>query len=347
MLNSRDKMSDRSELYNYFSYIWLINQCFCLSNRTAQSSSNKTLTIVIRRLYNTIVGIIAIICVYYKLEKTTIQRNMKILPQYTDILMFTSILLGAIVAVMVNLFHQQKLQVILTQIDNLERKMKVYGITISYKRDKRYILVLLYLTGFYWIAHTIYYNFYADATTDISHWAFTYIPFIVISIYTIQFFAFCLIIRTLYCTFNHFLLNYTTTTLQKEMFNQIQLFHNKLYKVVTAVNDVHSIPILIILAANFIFMFGCSYLCLFGYMNKTRYVKPEKFSDYLVPIIPTIPVLLQFFLIIGASEYVSKQRLETAKTIHNFSVNNNSLSQWVCTFINITILRVLLTFCFY
>lgn len=277
-------------------------------------------------------AIITLIC--FNMKNIKIQEDMKILPQFTDILMMSSVLYASVVAVTVNLFYQFELQKILKLIQITERKLDIYT---AHKRNKRYTLIILSGMGIYWILHFAYYNFYvegANKISDFSFWICSYVPFILNNIYTLQFVAFCLILGALYQKFNNLLSQILSKNPQNynndfsQRLEEIQLFHNKLYKLVTAINDVHSLPMLVILAANFVFIFACSYFCLFGYMYKNRYVKPHNISDYLIPLIPAIPIFLQFISIILASEFVSKHRMETIKTIHSLC-NIKSLSNWV------------------
>lgn len=336
-----------SKVYHYFSYIWFINKWFGLKNRSIKSPHNerKKLAVIGSYLYIGIVIAIGSMFVWYKLKTTTVQREMKLLPQYTDILMMSSVLCASIAAIAMNLLYQHELQFIFKNIQSVEKKISTFGKSVSYRKIKRYTFVLLSCIGVYWIVHFIYYNFYADRISDITEllfWICTYVPFIVSNVYTAQFIAFCFIIGTLYRSFNDILLNTVPKTILKlnknttvqhaKRLEEVQLFHNKLYNLVTAVNDIHSLPLLVIFAANFIFMFACTYFCLFGYMYKNRFVKPSSIFDYLVPIITGIPVFLQFLFIILASEYVSKQRIATGKIIHTLSVSNNNktLSKWVC-----------------
>lgn len=336
LLTNQSKMQTKNnDIHHYFSHIWLINKCFGLANRAVKPSPKTFSTIFSRCFYNAAVFANAVAMVWYRIKKTTIQENTRVLPQYTDILMMSAVLCAGIAAMAVNLYHQNALQVILKQIQKVERQFSSYGERVSFKKDKRCTTILLGCTGVYWILHFVYYNFYVEgANNEVANfvfWASSYIPFIVNNVYTIQFVAFSLVLGTLYQTYNKLLLRVLTKTPQlMERLEEIQIFHNKLYKLVTAVNAVHSLPMLIILAANFIFMFACSYFCFFGYMYKNRYVKPRTISDYLIPIIPAIPVFLQFFLIILASEYASKQRMETRKIVHSLSLcTTKNLTTWV------------------
>lgn len=332
-------MKSGSDVYSYFAYVWFVNKCFGLSNRSLKPTSNLIFSIK-NYLYNGIVFAIAITFVHHKFKMTKIQNNMKLLPQYTDILLMTSIFCGAIVDVTVNLFHQCGIQGILKEIWSMEQKLTSYGHRTSYKKIKRQTIILLGFTGIFWIIHFTYYNFFSNEIRDFTFWTCTYVPFIVTSIYTIQFIAFCFIIETLYETFNNLLNNVLTILSKKSQnnndsslqihLNEIQLFHNKLYRLVVAINNVHSLPLLVNFAVHFVFMFACSYFCLFGYMYRNRYIKPQTISDYLVPIIPCIPVFIQFFLIIWSSEFVSKQRIKTEQTISNLSmINKHNSSTWV------------------
>lgn len=330
------------DVYGYFQYVWLINRCVGLSNRSVKSSFKKTKLITIcRYLYNIVACSIALLFVYCKGKRIKIQRNIKLLPQYADILMLSSILFGAALTIAENLFRQDQLQTTVKQIQIMEHKLDTWGERVAHKRNKLRILLLLGCTGLFWTIHFVYYNFCADGVSridDFFFWTRTYIPFIVSNVYIIQFTAFCLAIGTLYQTFNALLTGVLTGTSkifvnkrrQTEHLYELQIFYNRLYKMLTTINDIHSLPILIMFATNFIFMFACSYFCLFGYMYKFHYVKPVTFSDYLIPIIPGIPIFLQFLVAISASEYVTKTRMDTTKIIYNLPVlNDEVITKWV------------------
>lgn len=338
-------MQTSDNLYSYFRYIWSTNKCFGLANRSINQfpkNPSRMLTFFIRSLHGAVIITTAVIFVYYKIKKTRIQRNKKLLPQYADTLTLSSILCGAAVSITVNLLHQNKLQATMKQIDSMDKRMGSYGECVSHKNNKLRVLFLLSCTGVYWTAHFMYYNFYADGISEIGDfffWACTYVPFIVTNIYTIQFTAFCLAIGTLYQRMNSLLAKTLNNSLKRfarnneaqiKRLQELQHLYNKLYKILTVINDIHSLPILILFGAYFIFMFACSYFCLFGYMYKNHFVKPQSFSDYLVIIIPSIPVLLQFLLTILSSEYVTKQRMVTGKIIYHLpSQDDESLTKWV------------------
>lgn len=344
----QSKMQANDNLYSYFQYIWSINKYFGLANRSMNQSSkktSKTLTFVTRSIYGVVIMTTTVLFVYYRIKKTRIQRNGNLLPQYADTLTLSSILCGAAVAITVNLLHQNDLQTTLKQIDSMDKKIGKYGEYVSHKNNKLRVMLLLGCTGAYWTVHFIYYNFYADGISDMGEflfWVCTYVPFIVSNVYTIQFTAFCLAIETLYQGMNSSIakmLNIPSKRFarnkeaQIERLRELQILYNKLYKILTVINDIHSLPILILMAAYFIFMFACSYFCIFGYMYKNQFVKPQSTSDYLVPIIPSIPIFLQFILTILASEYVTKQRMVTGKIIYHLpSQDDEGLTRWVRIF---------------
>lgn len=340
-------MRDSDSVYEYFQYLWIIKACLGLSNRKIKECSRKPSKFVVlgRYLYNIVFLTTAAITLYFGIRRSQIQYDTKLLPQFANVIMLSSSLYAAVIAFCVNLYYQDELHQTLKEIHTTERRIMLLGGMMSYKNEKLYLAVLLTVSGIYWMIHFTFYNFIFDKSTtirDFLHWSRIYVPFVVNSIYIVQFTGFGLALAKLYTIVNDLLENggkastgykiafLEYATVHMERTKALQLLYNKLYKISIAINDIHSFPLLVMFGMQFINIFACTYFCIFGYIYKDRYVKPQSFSEYLVPIIPSCPAFLQFITIVAVSERVAKRKKVIERTIYKLSsCNDMKMKQWV------------------
>lgn len=339
-------MYNKEKVLNNFLPVWYINAFVGLANPVVFIiRAQGVLRSVCKYLYDAVAIFIGLGLVIFVVKANeTKDNNSDLLLKYINVIVNVTLTFGSITSIAMNILKRKKLLFILNQLHNSEKRINEFGKFISHKKNRRCVKQILVGVVTFWVIQCIFISimqYRVHGEKRIVANLITYVPIVINTLYIAQFAAFGLSVEKLHLTLNNILNRILkdisesqpfllTNHQQIEQLYNLQSLQNKLYRTCIHLNDLHSFPLLLLSATQFMLLFAASYYCLYGYSYESQTIKPQTTLEYFLPIIIAADALVQLLITTAISERIAKQRNATGKLIYNLPSNSNeNLTQWV------------------
>lgn len=331
-----------STLFPIWTLLQIFGMCHNSINGNISKDKIKKRKLLFKCVYNIIIISLAIYLINVNLQ-FTITKNINIITQLADILNTITNTIAMLTSIIFSLYYQDKFLFIINDINKLDEKLKRFSTWNTYKNTKIFIFIYFSVTFSTWISFFIYYVFvtcdnYKTTIKCIKTWFDKYIITKISEIFLAQFTIFLFIIMDKLKLLNNCILLLANNKTETENFSSIngnndnnitiELLH-KIYvnmlKIVENLHQIYSFPVLIKIANLFIIIFSSIYLTVFGYPAFDKFVKPQTFNEFLIPITYMLFPTFQLLIVAIIGELVTLQSRTTGKLIHRIPISRNNV----------------------
>lgn len=338
-------MWNRDNIFSTLLPIWTMSQIFGLCNQSLYDSVSKERLSrckwFIKYVYNIVILALLTYLIIVNLQ-FSINKNIYIVTQFADILDSITNTLAMSVSILFSLYYQNKLLVIIKEINGLDELLRQCPTWRTYRNSK--ILLATYMSTLVmgWIIFFWYYVFIQcnNTTNDLMPclrvWYERYIGTKISEIFLMQYTLYLFIVMEKLKVFNNWILvlangdnnavNGTNSLKNNDIdLDLLEKIYTNLLKIFEKLHTVYTFPMLIKITNLFVIIFTVTYLTIFGYTAFDEFVKPSTLGEFLVPLTYLLIPTYQLLMVTIISELLTSESRTTGKLIYRIPISRNNV----------------------